>query len=96
MADIVRQILRLYKRTTMLRVAVWALEGPWGALCFSLHERFSCLSLHFQLFVSGLFNNSTSITGTLWLSARYLARNKELHLLPCVPFIQLCDRSVVG
>ena len=45
---------------------------------FLPHELFSCLSLNFQLFVCGLFKNSTSITGTLWLSARYLASNKRV------------------
>lgn len=52
-----------------------AVFGPAGTpelpLCFSSHERFSCLSLNFQLFVFGPFSNSTSITGTSWLSARY-------------------------
>lgn len=94
MADKVKETLGLGNTSISgLLVGLWA---PRGALCFSSHERFSCLSLNFQLFVSGLFNNSTSITGTLWLSARYLASNKELHLLPCVPFIQLCDSSVAG
>lgn len=71
------------------------LSCPSASLC--LPEHFSCLSLNFQLFVCSLFNNSSSITGILWLSARYLAKQQRVTsiamLAICAALCSRCDNN---
>lgn len=74
-----------------------AARTPELPLCFSSHERFSCLSLNFPAFCARPFQQAHLHYRDI-MAPREMPSHatKEVHRLPCVLFIRACDASVVG